>query len=123
MAGVACAHMNPTVEAALIAAGTGAPPDPDYQGALNAMYAARTAAGDADDAFFEVVNRELAWQAPSDRTRRARIGRRARVALAWTWPPGRRRAHHSPSLRLQEDDGESAASHLPDSPGVLRLVK
>lgn len=75
------------------------PPDPDYQGALDAMYAARSAAGDADDAFFEVVNRELAWQGPSDRTRRAMTGRRATPALAWAWRPGRRRAHHSPSPR------------------------
>jgi hypothetical protein len=35
------------------------PPEPDYQGALDAMYEARSAAATADEAFFDVINREL----------------------------------------------------------------
>jgi hypothetical protein len=43
----------------------GLPPDPGYQQVLDAMYKARTAASDADEALFRVINRELAWRAPT----------------------------------------------------------
>jgi hypothetical protein len=35
-----------------------------YDDALAGMYAARSAARNADDDFFEAVNRELNWRAP-----------------------------------------------------------
>lgn len=41
-------------------------PDPDYQGALDAMYESRTATGAADEALFEVINSKLAWRRPDD---------------------------------------------------------
>lgn len=52
------------------ATGDQLPADPDYGGILSAMYRSRADASAADEAFFDVVNQELARRTPRPRTAR-----------------------------------------------------